>query len=482
MGDPTPSSTAGCCHCNGKPEPPREIVLCFDGTGNTLGEGGETNILKIFRVLDRTKENRSGIGTESAPVSFGGVPLNSRSSLLGSSKVLDMALASSFDQHVLGGYRFLMRRYKPGAKIYLFGFSRGAYTARFLSEMVDYTGLPKADNEELVPLIWKAFWTFRFRSEKKHHTERYNAYRFLRTCRETLCNPVSRTHFLGLFDTVNSVAELKQECEGVPTARIIRHAVSIDERRLKFQPVLISPRIGNRGNWLLEKNRKDQKNKGKDAADDVDSDSDDEDAVDLEEVYFAGDHSDVGGGHELEPAEMWPASHVPLVWMLGEAAKAGLTFNDNRLVWELGSEVSEPLPETIENENSSRKSPVIEASLNGVLHNSLDFDDSKNKMLTLFWRLLEILPFKRLHSQPDGSQKLSRRPVRGGLARAIPRNSRVHGSVVTRLRKHNDYKPTNLTGVAELRDAKNEAENWVCVDKGQVGEFWMRKEERLASR
>jgi uncharacterized protein (DUF2235 family) len=50
-----------------------------------------------------------------------------------------------------------MRHYQTGAKVYIFGFSRGAYTARFLNEMLDYVGLLGPDNEEVVPFIWDAF-------------------------------------------------------------------------------------------------------------------------------------------------------------------------------------------------------------------------------------------------------------------------------------------------------------------------------------
>ncbi|KKZ65822.1 hypothetical protein EMCG_01207 [[Emmonsia] crescens] len=490
MAEPNPST--GCCRKH--THDTRELVLCFDGTGNTLGRDDTgTNILRIFRILDRTKENRfcyyqPGIGTECVPASFAGMPLNGRALIFGTNKVLDMALATSFDQHVLGGYRFLMRRYKPGAKIYLFGFSRGAYTARFLSEMLDFIGLPNTDNEELIPLVWKAFWTFRFGSEKHHRKQYLDAAMFVRACRETLCNPVARTHFLGLFDTVNSVAELRGECEGVPTARIIRHAVSIDERRLKFQPVLIEPRVGNQGNWRLEKrskvngnNSKNDKsnnisNRKEEAEEDSGDDDDDDLALDLEEIYFAGDHSDVGGGHEHTPTDAWPASQVPLTWMVNEAMKAGLTFERNKLMCELGSETFDTPGRTEYTDNILK-----EAGTYSTLHDSLDFDDSKNKALTFFWRVLEILPFKRLHSQSDGSQKLSRRPVRGGIARAIPSNPRVHGSVVYRLRARSDYRPTNLAGATQLREGKYETDDWVCLDEGKIGECWIRKDGQRVS-
>ena len=69
-------------------------------------------------------------------------------------KAKDSAVGSSFDQHVVSGYRFLMRFYSPGDEIYIFGFSRGAYIARFLAEMLDYVGLLSHGNEEMVKFAW----------------------------------------------------------------------------------------------------------------------------------------------------------------------------------------------------------------------------------------------------------------------------------------------------------------------------------------
>jgi len=64
-------------------------------------------------------------------------------------------LGTSFGAHVMGGYKFLMRYYMPGDDIYMFGFSRGAYTARFLAEMLDHIGLLSAGNEEMCHFAWK---------------------------------------------------------------------------------------------------------------------------------------------------------------------------------------------------------------------------------------------------------------------------------------------------------------------------------------
>lgn len=59
-------------------------------------------------------------------------------------------MGTSFGEHVMAGYKFLMRYYTDGDAIYFFGFSRGAYTARFLAQMLDYVGLLTAGNEEML--------------------------------------------------------------------------------------------------------------------------------------------------------------------------------------------------------------------------------------------------------------------------------------------------------------------------------------------
>lgn len=127
-------------------------------------------------------------------------------------KAKDSAVGSSFDQHVVGGYRFLMRFYCPGDEIFIFGFSRGAYIARFLAEMLDYVGLLSHGNEEMVAFAWKAFSQWQCRqaaagddNDDKARRKKIEMYRFMKGFRETFSRPVRRIRFLGLFDTVNSV-------------------------------------------------------------------------------------------------------------------------------------------------------------------------------------------------------------------------------------------------------------------------------------
>lgn len=154
----------------------RKLILCFDGTGNKFhGDESDSNILKIFRMLDRTAndqceyfEHHRQVATDplltlghkttttnvsrSSPSSYGPIAGMTDTPIAGIGtyvvskslshtslrsrlrswylKAKDSAVGSSFDEHVVGGYRFLMRFYCPGDEIYIFGFSRGAYIAR----------------------------------------------------------------------------------------------------------------------------------------------------------------------------------------------------------------------------------------------------------------------------------------------------------------------------------------------------------------
>jgi uncharacterized protein (DUF2235 family) len=235
---------------------PKTFVLCFDGTGNKFsGTDADSNILKIYRMLDRDQGDRfhyyqPGIGTY---VTSGNLEHTSFTTRLGSwyEKAKDSAIGTSFADHVMGGYKFLMRYYTPGDDIYFFGFSRGAYTARFLAEMLDHVGLLSAGNEELARFAWKTFSKWQARSggkEAEDKKEEKELYEFMRNFRETFSRPVKRIRFLGLFDTVNSVPRFEnawmQRSKFPYTARssakTVRHAVAINERRAKFRQDLIT--------------------------------------------------------------------------------------------------------------------------------------------------------------------------------------------------------------------------------------------------
>ena len=176
-----------------------------------------------------------------------------------------------------------MRFYEVGDLIYIFGFSRGAFTARFLARMIAHVGLLSAGNEEMVPFAYKVYQDYEMVVGNPEEAKEY-----MLTFRSTFCRQgpgISvksgdaksgiKVHFLGLFDTVSSVGTFDLPFSGamklpnvIGTAEHVRHAVAIDERRVKFKVALLQ-----------------QDQRDKNAA-----------AEDIKEVWFPGNHGDVGGG------------------------------------------------------------------------------------------------------------------------------------------------------------------------------------------
>ena len=237
------------------PEKPRKsFVLCFDGTGNKFNNTpADSNILKIFRMLDAGDPNyhvyyQPGIGTYVQSQSYSHTSFFTKT-YSWVQKTRDSMIGSSFDQHLMAGYKFLMRYYQAGDDIYIFGFSRGSYTARFLAEMLDMVGLLPAGNEEMARFAFKSFarWQRRLDGTDEEKREKKRMFDFMTGFRETFSRPVRRIRFLGLFDTVNSVPRFeasflrrsKFPYTAKSSAIVIRHAVAIDERRAKFRQDLI---------------------------------------------------------------------------------------------------------------------------------------------------------------------------------------------------------------------------------------------------
>lgn len=94
----------------------------------------------------------------------------------------------------MGAYKFLMQSYSPGDNIYMFGFSRGSYTARFLSEMLDWVGLITHGNEEMIQFAWRTFssWKAMDDSSEEALKKQKKAYEFMVSFRETFSRPVRR--------------------------------------------------------------------------------------------------------------------------------------------------------------------------------------------------------------------------------------------------------------------------------------------------
>ncbi|KAL5117192.1 hypothetical protein ACEQ8H_004880 [Pleosporales sp. CAS-2024a] len=592
----------------------KKFVLCFDGTGNKFsGTDADSNILKIYRMLDRNGDDQfhyyqPGIGTYVTKAN-GSMSRTSRLDKFKSwyAKAKDSAVGTSFDLHVMAGYRFLMRYYTPGDDIYFFGFSRGAYTARFLAEMLDHVGLLSAGNEEMCQFAWKTFqkWQCRLPDEAHKKTapgeksEKTRLLEFMCAFRETFSRPVRPIRFLGLFDTVNSVPAFenawmqrsKFPYTARSSARVIRHAVSIDERRAKFRQDLISqekpdksmiykrhhrrkhaklfphdsnqdgenekpPEDRGRRDTLAvpERFRDPHETSGvrsrsadysqydgssRSAAESIMSlnvhetwTSDEfESEQNIQEVWFPGCHADIGGGWPLDAGHDAALSHVPLVWMVREAQKAGLEFDEEKLealhcwydeeervkpqthVPTIEIDPASPLPASNPLSDDSNIAPDVAratgvvdqhnfanhhltphldtkfhnhyhfACTKGRIHDVLQFKNGVPRSSVISWNIMEYMPFRRMDLQEDGTWKAITWPLPKGETRDIPADAVIHSSVIKRMLADPSYRPGNLIvggGGRGVRHAPNEMGigKWVVIrEHGHpVGECFVRKD------
>ncbi|KAJ5159254.1 uncharacterized protein N7500_008905 [Penicillium coprophilum] len=457
----------------------RQIVLCFDGTGNTFRtDGTDTNVLRICRMLEKSDEQlcyyQPGIGTEITPGSLASTTIQKKGKL-DNNKALNLALGRSFDRHVLGGYRFLMRHYQSGAKVYIFGFSRGAYTARFLNEMIDYVGLLGPDNEEVVPFIWDAFVSWKLCRTDNDREAKRRAFQVMKDSREILSRPMDRVQFLGMFDAVNSIADFEVNVDGSTSAKVVRHAVSIDERRIKFRPVLLQSHKDESLREMPSDEKQSAKGTSTSGPEDTSGppvlpeipnvstpsmkqeiESEDDEMQDIEELWFPGGHADIGGGWNLGSSEAWPLTHTPLVWMVQEARRAGLRLDPRKLKQYECIEEFDPdlhLQLNTKREVWSLELPQAHkdylealhlAGTKGHIHDLLSYGNGLPLTSVLSWRLMEYLPLRRMESQPDGAWKAVRWPPPRGRTRDIPANARVHVSAIQRMKSDPSYRPGNL--------------------------------------
>jgi uncharacterized protein (DUF2235 family) len=204
---------------------PRTIVLCFDGTSDEY-EKRNTNVVKLFSMLkkdDWSKQNcyyQPGVGTYFFPGVVSPV-------FNWVAKVWDEAVAWYLDAHVMAGYNFIMQTYRVGDKICLFGFSRGAYTARALAGMLYKIGVLPKHNTEMIPFAYKLF----------NRTDDVGIELSI-GFKKTFCQDV-KIEFVGVWDTVSSVGIISGRTlpfvNSNKAIRTFRQALALDERRARFR-------------------------------------------------------------------------------------------------------------------------------------------------------------------------------------------------------------------------------------------------------
>ena len=262
------------------------IIICADGTWNRPEEDLEkdhaTNVLKIARAI---KPNPRGL-KQQVFYDWG----------LGSyhNSVNAGITGSGIHKNITDGYRYIVQNYAPNDRIYLFGFSRGAYTVRALCGLINNCGIVKRAEAKLIESAWQIYKSPSNRNSPKGAAAT--------AFRRQHSHASRKVHFAGVWDTVGALGipfSLMGLLDGNDefydlkmgsNITLARHALAIDEQRVDFAPTIWQPRSG----------------------------------VDLKQVWFAGVHSDIGGSYGPDKKTGTCASDVALGWMMDEASKAGL--------------------------------------------------------------------------------------------------------------------------------------------------------------
>jgi uncharacterized protein (DUF2235 family) len=295
----------------------KKIILCSDGTGNKALKGRGTNVFKLYEAIERKETQLAfyddGVGTE------GFKP----------KRLLGGAFGLGLSRNVRELYAHLVRCYNPGDEIYLFGFSRGAFTVRTLAGFVLEFGILdrhqfESDGEmrQCVKGAYKAYrrkyktWTsFIWSALFSGWSRLFNKYTDVDAIRKkTLEDGKAKIDFIGVWDTVSAVGfPYKVLADFVDRViykfkfpsntlsdKVVKacHAVSIDDKRKTFHPEM----------WKKC------------------SDNDDR----IEQVWFAGVHANVGGGYPKQGMSL-----VSLAWMMKKAHAGGKGIDFNRHDMEL---------------------------------------------------------------------------------------------------------------------------------------------------
>ena len=274
----------------------KRIIICSDGTWDKPGnvENGfvvRTNVQKIFEVIAKSdgdikqiKHYDTGVATIGSSVA----------------RAVNGVLGVGLESNIINAYKFIVWNYEPGDELYFFGFSRGAYTVRSLAGLIRRCGIVK--NQDLC-LIDDAYHLYRQRMVDRE-TRRRQSVKFIAA--NSYANPEIK--FLGVWDTVGALGiphsafrminKKKYRFHDLTLSSIIRHAcqaMAIDEHRSLFNVNL----------WTRSKHATDS-NIGQV----------------VEQRWFSGVHSEVGGGYHEEQL-----SDLPLLWMIDRAKRAGLCID-----------------------------------------------------------------------------------------------------------------------------------------------------------
>lgn len=259
----------------------RKVILLFDGTWNNRKD--KTNVVRMRDSIASTGQD------DPAQPCFYDEGVGTR----WHNRITGALFARGLSRNIQQGYQWLARKFKPGDEIYVFGFSRGAYTARSSVGLIRKCGVLRNPSDAMVEEAYNLYRdknvapadaaATAFRSRHSHET---------------------RVKFIGVWDTVGKV--------GIPVSHVpfstdyytwhdtalskivdyAYHAIAVDEYREDYDVAV----------WTERKNEN----------------------LEVEQKWFAGAHSNVGGGYDKKPPDTLP--NLPLLWIQDKAAATGLTL------------------------------------------------------------------------------------------------------------------------------------------------------------
>lgn len=287
----------------------KNIVLCSDGTGNRDIKGRGTNVFKLFEAVDLNDHRTNPTLDQQLAYYDDGVGSRGNTFF----RALGGAAGYGLKRNVKDLYRALSRVYDEGDRIYLFGFSRGAFTARTLAGLIGACGIVKGESLPTTNALREAVEAAYVAYRSRYGSALTNAVRRARGRPDSqrVIEAFQRAYpvhtnvgidFIGVWDTVDAVG-LPFALSGLVNRLVYQfkfptqtlgphvahayHALAIDDARQAFEPVL----------WVGPDDR-------------------------IEQVWFAGAHSNVGGGYPKQGMSL-----VALDWMLSHAAAHGLRLH-----------------------------------------------------------------------------------------------------------------------------------------------------------
>ena len=274
----------------------KSIILLSDGTGNSAAKSNKTNVWRLYDALDLHRDDQiafydDGVGSQEF------LPL----------KVIGGAFGWGLKRNVRELYKYLCRTYEEGDRIYLFGFSRGAFTVRMLAGMIDICGLcaPEGTEADLDRKARANYGAFRSCFNNSGLLTR-GLRKLIRSDIPVPASAHPGIEFIGVWDTVDAYGLPMDELAILwdrliyplyfpdytlsPIVKRACHAVSVDDERLTFHPVLWDegPEAGLVAAGKVSPGR-------------------------IEQVWFPGVHSDVGGGYSKDLLAL-----VALDWMISK--------------------------------------------------------------------------------------------------------------------------------------------------------------------